>query len=818
MLFCSSRDGHPELSIQLANLGTSYSYRFQRLSELIDLDKAIEYRSRALALTPEGHSRLSVWLANLGTSYSHRFQHLGGLDDLEKAIRYRTRALALTHDRHPNLPIWLANLAVSHNSRYERRGGLGDLEKAIEYDSRAVSLTPEGHPDMSGRLANLGTSHRYRFLRLDELGDLEKAIEYSSQAVTLTSDDDPQLPSRLINLGMAYRSLYERLRRLDDLDKAIEHSSYALALTPEGHPGLPAQYFQQALSYLCYYEHTGGAAHLQDALRSFRLASRSSAGAPKDRFQYARLWAKHASEHGLLNCIEAYQTTIDLLPQFVWLGTTSTQRYEDLSRTADLAVEAASAAISSSNYALALEWLEHTRCVVWNQYLMLRSPLDRLQSSHPALAARLYKVAHQLHSASSESRESRALSFDSMVEEQVAREHRRLATEYDKLLTQARSLPDFEDFLRPMRSNGLVRAARNGPIVVINCHRNCCDALIISPQQDFISHLPLPNFTRKKAQDAYSKIEQLLRHRGLRERGIRLLQEAGPEPEDEFRTVLAMLWNDVVKPVLEFLGYMNNVSAESLPHIIWCPTGAASFLPLHAAGDYSQPHSRIFNYAISSYTPTLTALLASTPTSLRCDSQVLAIGQEATPGCTPLPGTAMEIERVKFHTNDKVGYSQLLGSQATTTAVLGAMERHDWVHLACHAHQDINDPTKSGFFLHDGILDLNTINQRSFKNKGLAFLSACQTATGDDRLPDEAVHLASGMLMAGYSSVIATMWSVADIDSPFVADRVYGQLIKEGKLGSGEAGKALHNAVAELREQIGEKEFERWVPYIHIGS
>jgi CHAT domain-containing protein len=124
----------------------------------------------------------------------------------------------------------------------------------------------------------------------------------------------------------------------------------------------------------------------------------------------------------------------------------------------------------------------------------------------------------------------------------------------------------------------------------------------------------------------------------------------------------------------------------------------------------------------------------------------------------------------------------------------------------------------SGFLLHDGILDLASINRRSFKNKGLAFLSACQTATGDAKLPDEAIHLASGMLMAGYTSVIGTMWSVKDVDPPLVADKVYGELMKEGKLGNGEAGKALHNAVEELRDEIGETEFGRWVPYIHIGA
>ncbi|KAL5641639.1 hypothetical protein ACGC1H_001946 [Rhizoctonia solani] len=145
------------------------------------------------------------------------------------------------------------------------------------------------------------------------------------------------------------------------------------------------------------------------------------------------------------------------------------------------------------------------------------------------------------------------------------------------------------------------------------------------------------------------------------------------------------------------------------------------------------------------------------------------------------------------------------------------MEHHDWVHLACHANQNVEDPTKSGFYLHDGTLDLAAITRRSFRNKGLAFLSACQTATGDEKLPDEAVHLASGMLMAGYPSVIATMWSVSDEDAPFVANRVYSQLMKTGKIGNGEVGRALHDAVAELRGRIGEKEFIRWVPYIHIG-
>ncbi|KAG8727702.1 hypothetical protein FRC11_012647, partial [Ceratobasidium sp. 423] len=253
---------------------------------------------------------------------------------------------------------------------------------------------------------------------------------------------------------------------------------------------------------------------------------------------------------------------------------------------------------------------------------------------------------------------------------------------------------------------------------------------------------------------------------------------------------------------------------------------------------------RLFDYVIS-YTPTLTALLASNPTALNRDCRALAIGQANTPGHSSLPGTARELEYVKSHTQDKSSYSQLLNDQATITAVLDAMEKHDWIHFACHAHQNVEDPTKSGFPLHDGTLDLASVNKRSFKNKGLAFLSACQTATGDYKLPDEAVYLASGMLMAGYTSMIATMWSVKDADvaecgadrvdpprlyarsagaqglvltsdpyhssdAPLVADKVYAELTKDEELGNGEAGRALHNAIAELRDKVGEKEFGRW--------
>lgn len=248
----------------------------------------------------------------------------------------------------------------------------------------------------------------------------------------------------------------------------------------------------------------------------------------------------------------------------------------------------------------------------------------------------------------------------------------------------------------------------------------------------------------------------------------------------------------------------------------WCTTGPLSFLPLHAAGCYDGLAANAFDLVISSYTPTLSALLPSSPSPSSQYSGVLAVGQESTKGFDKLPNTVKELAVIKEHTK-AAGYLQMDGSNATVGAVLDAMGLCSWVHLACHATQNREDRAQSAFHLHDGNLTLSAITQRSFENKGLAFLSACQTAAGDEVLPDEAVHLAAGMQMAGYPSVIATMWAIHDEDAPDIAQQVYADLLSNGKMDCDGAARALHRAVAQLRRKLGENLFERWAPFVHFG-
>ena len=104
----------------------------------------------------------------------------------------------------------------------------------------------------------------------------------------------------------------------------------------------------------------------------------------------------------------------------------------------------------------------------------------------------------------------------------------------------------------------------------------------------------------------------------------------------------------------------------------------------------------------------------------------------------------------------------------------------------------------------------------------LAFLSACQTAVGDEKTPEESAHLAAGMLAVGYKGVVATMWSIMDEYAPIVVEAYYKKLLalrSDGELGEGETGAvyALHEATRVLRKKVGEDKFMRWVPFVHFG-
>lgn len=199
--------------------------------------------------------------------------------------------------------------------------------------------------------------------------------------------------------------------------------------------------------------------------------------------------------------------------------------------------------------------------------------------------------------------------------------------------------------------------------------------------------------------------------------------------------------------------------------------------------------------------------------------RILAV---ALPNESRLPGTAKEVESVANRAGD-IGVTQLFESAATQEQVSYAMKSFNWVHFACHGEQNTASPTDSCLLLaRKSKLTLSEIISFRLEQAELAFLSACETATGEETLEEEAVHLAAGMLLAGYKAVIATMWTINDHIAVEIADETYRLLFDEYKADYTRAAEALHFAVKNVCEERKEKAnpvpLSYWVPFIHMGK
>ncbi|VDC00176.1 unnamed protein product [Peniophora sp. CBMAI 1063] len=129
---------------------------------------------------------------------------------------------------------------------------------------------------------------------------------------------------------------------------------------------------------------------------------------------------------------------------------------------------------------------------------------------------------------------------------------------------------------------------------------------------------------------------------------------------------------------------------------------------------------------------------------------------------------------------------------------------------------------KSTFPLYDGPLSLSDLMATTADSAELALLSACQTAVGEEKIPEESMHLTASMLAVGYKGVVATMWSIRDDDAPLVVETYYRKLLELRALGMLEKGDtgaayALHEETKRLREEVGESDVVRWAPFVHFG-
>jgi CHAT domain-containing protein len=220
-----------------------------------------------------------------------------------------------------------------------------------------------------------------------------------------------------------------------------------------------------------------------------------------------------------------------------------------------------------------------------------------------------------------------------------------------------------------------------------------------------------------------------------------------------------------VQPTEGMLIKIQKSDGIARPRLHWCPTGAFTFVPVHAAGIYEGLNQESCSeYVVSSYTPTLTALLRAQNGAQRVvvnelQLSLIAAGYTEDLHLPALPSVQDEVETV-IHTCTRANVSLDTGciSEPITAQVDKAFESAHLVHIACHGIQHPSDPLQSAFCLNKGKMKVEHLMRLELKKAFLAFLSACETAKGDKNQPDQTIHLAATMLFAGFKGVVATMW------------------------------------------------------------
>jgi CHAT domain-containing protein len=362
-------------------------------------------------------------------------------------------------------------------------------------------------------------------------------------------------------------------------------------------------------------------------------------------------------------------------------------------------------------------------------------------------------------------------------------------------------LPDFSRFLLPPLFSDLRHAAEDGPVIIVNSSRYSCDAMIILSVTDPV-HVPL-----HIAQADILELSKKFRS---------LTEEAGSSHNQLYEIVgfLRTLWERVVDPIAEALKHL----AQPGSRIWWCPTAQFALLPLHAAGPYAKKSHNFADLYISSYTPTLAALIRARQRIARdasTSAHFVAIGQGNPDKGKVLRRVAAEVDDVARRVTPILPFTSLMESDATVQRALDALNRHQWVHLACHGMPNRKKPFESSFTMRDGPLTITDIIRPRLHTPQFAFLSACHTTVGHESSPDESIHLTAAIQFSGFPSVIGSMWSVDDDVIGKIVSAFYDNMVDgSGKLDCRRAAVALHMAVKKLRKKIP---FEQQIVLVHMG-
>ncbi|KAI9509750.1 CHAT domain-containing protein [Russula earlei] len=534
-----------------------------------------------------------------------------------------------------------------------------------------------------------------------------------------------------------------------------------------------------------------------------------------DRFATSCYWARVAHMHEHPSVSMAYDFAMSFMQNsLTFAPTLDTQHFQLVSMRDDyevLPLDYASYLVHTGQLHQAIETLEQGRALLWSEMRGLRTSVDKLHTKDSHLADQVAALNKDLEKLMlTISLTSNGDGEDDDLEGMdrtglLLLKQRKLLDDRDDLISQVRSLPGFDSFLKTPSFDTLTSAASHGPVIIINHSKWRSDIVILH-------HNSPPSFITT-TNDFYHRAMQ------LRDLLKKCRIEHGLDSRQYDRvlcTVLADLYDLVGRPVLERLRTLN-VPEQS--RIWWCPTSVFCSLPLHAMGPIPSgdgTNRYFFDLYIPSYTPTLSALIESRkPSGQTLDKpSILLVAQ-------PDQSLLSAFPEIWVINQLDTRVTTLMSSKATPSAVMESLQDHQFSHFACHGKLEYGKPFEASFQLHDGErLTLLDLIRSPLPTAEFAFLSACHTAEmTEGSIADEALHLTAAMQYCGFRSVVGTMWGMADDDGPELVKHFYKSMFSRKQDGTPyheRSARALRDAVRRLRKN--RIPLERWVNFVHYGA
>jgi CHAT domain-containing protein len=150
------------------------------------------------------------------------------------------------------------------------------------------------------------------------------------------------------------------------------------------------------------------------------------------------------------------------------------------------------------------------------------------------------------------------------------------------------------------------------------------------------------------------------------------------------------------------------------------------------------------------------------------------------------------------------------GPRATARALRRHIGSFDVLHLATHGVFRADNPSFSSIKLADAWLTVRDLAELA-RGAQLVTLSACETGVSGITAGDEVIGLTRGLLSAGCSAVVSSLWTVSDESTARLMERFYACL-KGGDV----PAVALRTAMLEIRQQYDHPYF--WAPFLVTGD